>query len=169
MINHTLNGCSVLSKEDPVFLLKPNRQPAASIQAQLTVVRGSQVGQVYCLEVGNTRFGRVEGQMLKDVMVSRCHMQITHQGDKAVVSDLQSTNGTYVNGQRIAQPVPLHHGDFIRIGETILAFEIAGKQPVIRVQGSVSQRFADHSGKEATISTSRFTASLKDRLVERKT
>jgi pSer/pThr/pTyr-binding forkhead associated (FHA) protein len=42
------------------------------------------------------------------------------------VEDLGSTNGTFVNGQRIAGPQPLQPGDVIAIGTSTWRFEVAG-------------------------------------------
>jgi len=151
-----------LRLDDPVFLLNPNRQTLVETQAQLTVIRGGQIGQIFSLKADSHVFGRVGEKQLQDVMVSRRHMKITQDGGQYVIEDLGSTNGTFVNGQRISRPVLLQHGDFIRIGETIFAFELAGHEPVIRVQGAAPQRFADHSLEEATITTRKFTGALKE-------
>jgi ABC-type multidrug transport system ATPase subunit len=53
---------------------------------------------------------------------SRRHARIEPVGDDCVIADLGSTNGTYVNGDRIAGPCVLRSGDTIRIGATTLHF-----------------------------------------------
>jgi transcriptional regulator with GAF, ATPase, and Fis domain len=58
---------------------------------------------------------------IDDPMVSQHHCQIESRGDRFVLADRKSTNGTYVNGRRIQQK-DLEHGDEIRIGYTILVF-----------------------------------------------
>ena len=58
--------------------------------------------------------------------VSRKHAEIRHEGDEYLLVDLGSTNGTSLNGELLTtnQPVPLMHGDHIRIGErTEIVFE----------------------------------------------
>jgi hypothetical protein len=55
-----------------------------------------------------------------DTQVSRRHARITAQGNQAVVEDLGSTNGTYVNDQPIHAPRILNPGDQVRIGLTII-------------------------------------------------
>src|SRR6516162_6889350 len=48
--------------------------------------------------------------------VSRRHCQFTRAGDEVLVQDLESYNGTYVNGKRAMTPMPLHHGDELTLG-----------------------------------------------------
>ena len=59
--------------------------------------------------------------VVNDPKVSRNHLQIVMDDNGNVfVVDMASTNGTYVNGQRIAGQVALHQGDEVRIGSTVL-------------------------------------------------
>lgn len=90
-----------LSHNDPAFLLNPNHQAPTMRKAKLTVVRGAQNGQVFLLNAPINLFGRIEGFLLRDVLASRRHMQIYSQGDTFYLEDLQSTNGTFINGQAI--------------------------------------------------------------------
>lgn len=62
--------------------------------------------------------------VLKDPMVERQHIQIVQKEDgKCSVVDLQTTNGTYVNGARISHEVPLQPNDTIRIGNTNIPWQ----------------------------------------------
>ncbi len=54
--------------------------------------------------------------LLSDTLVSRMHARISVQGDSVVVEDLHSTNGVYVNGQRVGHSTVLCEGDRILIG-----------------------------------------------------
>jgi hypothetical protein len=54
---------------------------------------------------------------LEDPFASSRHARIARQGDVLVIEDLDSTNGTYLNGSRLDGPQPLHPGDRIRIGD----------------------------------------------------
>ena len=60
------------------------------------------------------------GIVIEDDRVSRRHALVTVFEDGARVNDLGSTNGTWVNGARIAVPHPLLEGDELRVGETRL-------------------------------------------------
>jgi GAF domain-containing protein len=60
-----------------------------------------------------------------DQGVSRQHAEIRRVGEMCFIRDLGSTNGTFVNEQRVAEEL-LRAGDQIRIGSTVLLFEDAG-------------------------------------------
>jgi len=70
------------------------------------------------LRVGETIAGRDEGcgVLLDEPSVSRRHARFIVDGDSVSVEDLQSTNGTLVNGRKKAGAVPLQAGDTIKIG-----------------------------------------------------
>jgi two-component system response regulator AtoC len=53
-----------------------------------------------------------------DPTLSRRHAEITLKGDRPVVADLGSTNGTFVNGRKIGGPTEIGHGDVVRLGST---------------------------------------------------
>lgn len=55
-------------------------------------------------------------------MVSREHVQIRRDGRKLVLEDKGSTNGTFLNGQRLQSPEVLRDGDQISIGEMTFVF-----------------------------------------------
>jgi pSer/pThr/pTyr-binding forkhead associated (FHA) protein len=57
--------------------------------------------------------------ILSDPDVSRRHAAIHEAGDGVSIEDLGSTNGTYVNGERIDAPRPLRDGDEVKIGSTV--------------------------------------------------
>ena len=67
--------------------------------------------------------GREEGNpiQLNDERISRFHLKIQEDQDKVVLTDLQSTNGTKVNGESV-QIWVLRPGDVIAVGQTLLAF-----------------------------------------------
>jgi pSer/pThr/pTyr-binding forkhead associated (FHA) protein len=68
--------------------------------------------------------------VINDAEVSRRHSRLTFQGGKYVLEDLGSTNGTFVNGQRLAGPRVLKPGEVISFGEQIvLVFEAVNLDP----------------------------------------
>jgi pSer/pThr/pTyr-binding forkhead associated (FHA) protein len=57
---------------------------------------------------------------LEDAYVSNVHARIFPRGDGWYVEDLGSTNGTFVNEERIAAPAPVRAGDRVRVGTTLI-------------------------------------------------
>lgn len=81
----------------------------------------------FTLDEGSNLIGRSQDAKVKlpDTGVSRRHVDVTVQGDTAVAHDLGSTNGSIVNGQRIAAQ-QLRDGDVIRIGHSVLVYRLDG-------------------------------------------
>lgn len=82
-------------------------------------------GRVYTLNAATIVIGRENScnVVLPDVNASRQHAQITYNEGLWVLSDLGSTNGTFVNNQEIATR-EIHPGDVITIGVTKLSFNV---------------------------------------------
>lgn len=88
--------------------------------AFLTVISGEMVGTVFELPLGQTLIGRSEVALVRlpDDGVSRRHAKIVRESDgSAKIVDLESTNGTYINGRRV-HAEGLREGDRIRIGQS---------------------------------------------------
>ena len=85
---------------------------------------GLRAGSAYDLSQG-ALLGRGESAdiRLEDTFASSAHARLTPQGDVIVLEDLGSTNGTYLNGEPLRGPQPLHIGDSIRIGDSEFTFE----------------------------------------------
>jgi pSer/pThr/pTyr-binding forkhead associated (FHA) protein len=60
---------------------------------------------------------------LEDTFSSSQHARLIAHGGQMVIEDLGSTNGTYLNGEPLTGPQPLHPGDRIRIGDSEFSFE----------------------------------------------
>jgi hypothetical protein len=54
--------------------------------------------------------------------VSREHARVRREGWRVILEDLGSTNGTFLNDERVLTPVELHDEDRIKIGDVILTF-----------------------------------------------
>ena len=85
---------------------------------------GLRAGAAYDLS-GGALLGRgAEADIvLEDSFSSSRHARLVAQGDAVVLEDLGSTNGTYLNGEPLSGPQPLHEGDRIRIGDSEFVFE----------------------------------------------
>ncbi len=67
--------------------------------------------------------------VLEDSRVSRRHGKLERHSEAYRLVDLNSHNGTFLNGQRVQGPVPLRPGDEIGIGQHLLVYEPAREQP----------------------------------------
>jgi pilus assembly protein CpaF len=83
--------------------------------------------------------GRVQGNelMLPKGNVSKRHARLLYRDGRFIVTDLKSTNGTYVNGRKIAQATIVREGDKIYIGDFVLRIETgAGSAGAITPAGA---------------------------------
>lgn len=89
----------------------------------LFVIQGRDQGTRFELDEAKTAIGRVSenGVQLHDTEVSRQHAEITVDGDVIALKDLNSSNGTYVNGNAKREAV-LRTGDQIQMGRTLMLF-----------------------------------------------
>jgi serine/threonine-protein kinase len=91
----------------------------------LVVEKGPDKGKSVPLVTGGTvLIGRDSSTSLPlhDTMASRMHCKIQSRDDGYWLSDLESMNGTYVNGEKAREPVKLEIGDLIKIGDTLFTF-----------------------------------------------
>lgn len=94
--------------------------------ASLLVVRGANVGTHYLIRQAKQRIGRdVHCEIhLDDTETSRTHAEIQFVDGNYMLRDLDSSNGTFVNGSRIVQH-QLFVGDRIQIGRQLMLFKLA--------------------------------------------
>lgn len=95
------------------------------------------------IEIGREAHGLV----LDDAAVSRVHARLEPVADGVMVTDLQSSNGTWVNGRRLDAPVVARTGDVIVLGETEL-----------RVLAAVPEVTAHRAGAEPLPETTELAA-----------
>lgn len=101
--------------------------------AMLIVERGPNPSSRHDLEAEQVTIGRSAGNdfIIADPEVSRRHARIVRREDGFAVEDIGSTNGTFVNGQRISHLTLLQDGDTIDLGDTVrLRFLWAGATAV---------------------------------------
>ena len=89
----------------------------------LHVLQGPDKGRVYDTLDELAVMGRGADQIqLTDHGASRRHAEIRPDNGAWVLRDLGSSNGTYLNGQRVVTPTALKHGDQIKVGSTLMVF-----------------------------------------------
>jgi len=97
-----------------------------TVQYQLVMHSGPTPGKIFPLDGDLLTIGREADNniAINDAEVSRKHTQFVFQGGKFIVTDLGSTNGTFINGQRLTGQHILQPGEIISLGEQInLLFE----------------------------------------------
>lgn len=103
----------------------------------IRVLDGADRGRIYQNVGPPITIGREEGNtiQLNDERVSRYHIKIQEDNNRLVLTDLDSTNGTKVNGEDIQLRI-LKFGDMIAVGRSVLLFgsreQIAGRLARLR-------------------------------------
>lgn len=92
--------------------------------AKLVILSEGMTGRSHELNVDKTTIGRVEDNTfpITDPSVSSHHCEIVLRGADVVVRDLNSTNGTYINGEKITEAT-LKSGQILRLGQVELRLE----------------------------------------------
>jgi pSer/pThr/pTyr-binding forkhead associated (FHA) protein len=106
----------------------------------LQVLDGADKGRAFENLPTPITIGREEGNTLQlnDERVSRYHLKIQEDNNRVVLTDLQSTNGTKVNGEDMQLRI-LRFGDLVTLGRTVLLFgsrdQIADRLKGMRADG----------------------------------
>jgi hypothetical protein len=92
--------------------------------AKLVILNQGMTGRSFDLSVERTTVGRLEDNTLQipDPSVSSHHAEILLRGTEILVRDLNSTNGTFVNGEKISETV-LQPGQVLRFGQVELKID----------------------------------------------
>jgi len=128
---------------------------------QLTMRSGPNPGQTFPIEQEEMVLGRdlTNDIPISDPEVSRRHARFIMQDDNLIVEDLGSTNGTFLNGQRVSNPQQLRAGDVITFGESIvMVFEKTSYDPdatVVSSQAPPTVQSAPHQQAPAPSSYQR--------------
>ena len=95
--------------------------------AKLVLLSEGFTGRMHELITDKTTVGRVEDNTFQvaDPSVSSHHAEILLRGSDVVIKDLNSTNGTFVDGQQISGESPLKHGQILRLGQIQMRLETA--------------------------------------------
>src|SRR3954453_2265077 len=95
--------------------------------AKLVVLSASMAGRSHELNVDKTTIGRVDDNtfQIAEPSVSSHHCEVLLQGSNVVIKDLNSTNGTFINGEKITESA-LKPGQTLRLGQIELRLETEG-------------------------------------------
>ena len=92
--------------------------------AKLVILTQGLNGRAHELNVDRTTIGRVEDNLFQiaEASVSSHHCEVLLRGRDVVIKDLNSTNGTFINGEQITESV-LKPGQTLRLGQVELKLE----------------------------------------------
>jgi pSer/pThr/pTyr-binding forkhead associated (FHA) protein len=98
--------------------------------AKLVLLSAGMTGRTHELKVDKTTIGRVEDNtfQISEPSVSSHHCEVLLQGPEVVVRDLNSTNGTFINGEKVTEKV-LAPGQVLRLGQIEMRLETEAMAP----------------------------------------
>ena len=96
------------------------------MKVRLVLVQGRNPGMEIPLPMPQFVIGRDPQCNLRpnSELISKMHCAILQRDDQVLVRDLKSTNGTFVNNDRIDGEVPIRDGDLLRVGPLVFAFKV---------------------------------------------
>jgi pSer/pThr/pTyr-binding forkhead associated (FHA) protein len=99
---------------------------------RLVILSEGLTGKAHELKVEKTTVGRVDDNTfpIPEASVSSHHCEILLRGQDVVVKDLNSTNGTFLNGQQVTDEAVLKSGQILRLGQVELRLEDADAKSV---------------------------------------
>src|SRR6266498_4041738 len=101
-----------------------------TVNAQVLAIGGPLQGRSFPITEKGLAIGREPSNdisLAADVSVSRQHCRNDKEGQEHRIIDLESRNGTFVNGARVKERL-LHNGDQIKIGESVLSLQLSGPE-----------------------------------------
>jgi diguanylate cyclase (GGDEF)-like protein len=115
----------------------PDYKPLPRDRCTLTMLTGPTPGVIHTLSTGELMLGRDEELpwRIEDRGISSRHARVLSQHGEFVLEDLDSTNGTYLNGHLLERPNKLRDGDRIQLGENTLlrvSLQDATEQEAVR-------------------------------------
>jgi pSer/pThr/pTyr-binding forkhead associated (FHA) protein len=92
--------------------------------AKLVLLSAGMTGRTHELKGDKITIGRVEDNIFQipEPSVSSHHCEVVLRGNDIIVKDLNSTNGTYINGNKITE-APLKPGEILRLGQIEMRLE----------------------------------------------
>src|ERR1035441_4860976 len=99
--------------------------------ARLVILSEGFTGKAHELTVDKTTIGRVDDNTfpIPEGSVSSHHCEILLRGGDIVIRDLNSTNGTFINGHQVTGEAALKPGQILRLGQIEMRLEDGGAKP----------------------------------------
>ncbi len=121
-IRSVQSDASGMTQATEVTKIRRQRDRAALDHWIFTVSSGVDRGRQFVGVTDEIRLGRQPENhiQLRDPKVSRFHAVIRRKGAQLYLEDLNSTNGTFLNGQPLASRKRLEPGDTIKLGQTVI-------------------------------------------------
>src|SRR5690242_5778956 len=109
-------------RKRPKGVRMPDQWPA------LVVMNGPQAGQCFTVRGEYAHVGRSPDANIRldSIDVSRQHLRVSRNGGDLLVEDLGSSNGTYINGARLAGTGVAKPGDRLHVGDIELQYVVLG-------------------------------------------
>jgi len=142
-LKHTVHGIEAVAPSSPS---SPPR-PTGAAFASFLVRSGGLMGQRLPVKTPVVNLGRADYNdiVLPDPSISTSHAKLQRREGVWVLVDLDSTNGTFVEGEQVKGEAPLGPGAMVRLGDVQLLFEpVDEKQGVLKGGGTQVLR-APHS------------------------
>ena len=108
------------------------------MEGRFVVISGKNKGEIFDISPGQTLIAGRDSSCdicLSGKMVSRKHFSIFQNGDRFLLSDLDSRNGVYINGEKASKHL-LEDRDVVRLGQLRLRFDLASELPLIPGENS---------------------------------
>jgi pSer/pThr/pTyr-binding forkhead associated (FHA) protein len=124
----------------------------SGMMPRLVAIDGPLSGRTFYLDEPVVSIGRLVSNdiCLEDPFVSRHHCVIRTEGDEYMIEDLNSANGTYVNGE-LVKACSLTEGAFIRIGSSLFRFRLQNPEEAM----AVSQNLISPNGERPLFASTR--------------
>src|SRR5262245_9116163 len=138
--------------------------------AKLVVLSAGMTGRSHELKIDKTTIGRVEDNtfQIAEPSVSSHHCEILLRGSDVVVRDLGSTNGTFINGEKVTEST-LKPGQILRLGQIEMRLETEATAPApkkvdqtVVMQRGVSLTELEQGGRAGGFDTTSSGFSRKD-------
>jgi pSer/pThr/pTyr-binding forkhead associated (FHA) protein len=97
---------------------------------KLVLLSPGMTGQTHELKVDKTTIGRLEDNtfQIPEPSVSSHHCEVMLRGQDVIVHDLNSTNGTFINGEKVSES-PIKPGQILRLGQIEMRLETDAPAP----------------------------------------